>query len=318
MTQLSSGTLRLWTGADTLLIGHRAAFGHGRGLCRLESEDEVRRRLIQATADRCALHSMRTFWARHHFDTRRITRMSDRALIDQVAQTTVRGALSAYVVPDASVKHVHGSAVAKVVPGRPVETTPSSTISNPVASAAPSPASPVAGVDAPFASGRPSQLGDVEARRGDAETTGPLQVALMPLEQRIVEVLRRAPRRMPARLQEQSSKLFRSAVLEAIAQVLASWAASHAISAGFQLEAVLLADGLTRTSSAAMEASDKLAASFEIVRRARDERELDEAALPLAEAIGLLGIAAFVAAIWRGSNRFTSVSKSRGLRQAAM
>ena len=97
-------------------------------------------------------------------------------------------------------------------------------------------------------------------RRGDAATTGPLQVALMPLEQRIVEVLRRAPRRMPARLQEQSSKLFRSAVLEAIAQVLASWAASHAISAGFQLEAVLLADGLTRTSSAAMEASEKLAA----------------------------------------------------------
>jgi hypothetical protein len=81
---------------------------------------------------------------------------------------------------------------------------------------------------------------------------------------------------------------------------------------------VLLADGLTRASSAAMEASGKLAAAFEIVRRARDERELDAAALPLAEAIGLLGIGAFVAAIWRGSNRFTSASKSRGLRQAAM
>jgi hypothetical protein len=313
MTQLSSGTLRLWTGADTLLIGHRAAFGHG-GPCRLDSEDEIRRRLVQAAADRCALHSMRTFWARHHFDTRRVTRMSDRALIDQVAQTAARGTLAAYLVPDASVKHVHGSATAKVVPGRPVENTPASTISNPVASAAPSPASPVAGVDAPFATGRPSRLGDLEEKRGDEVTTGPLQVALMPLEQRIVELLRRVPRRMPARLREQSSKLFRPAVFTATAQVLASWAASHAISAGFQLEAVLLADGLTRTSAAAMEASGKLAASFEIVRRARDERELDAAALPLAEAIGLLGIAAFVAAIWRGSNRFTSVSKSRGLR----
>jgi hypothetical protein len=63
-----------------------------------------------------------------------------------------------------------------------------------------------------------------------------------------------------------------------------------------------------------MEASEKLSASFEIVRRAGDETQLDDAALLLAEAIGLLGIAAFLAAIWRGSNRFTSVSKSRGLR----
>jgi hypothetical protein len=212
------------------------------------------------------------------------------------------------------VKHVHGSAAAKVVPGRAPEATPASTISNPVPSASPSPASPVAGVDAPVATGKPWHVGDTGEKRGDEVTTGPLQVALMPLEQRIVEVLRRAPRRMPAQLREQSSKLFRPAVLATTAQVLASWAASHAISAGFQLEAVLLADGLTRTSSAGMEASEKLGASFEIVRQARDERQLDDAALPLAEAIGLLGIPAFVAAIWRGSNRFSSASANRGRR----
>jgi hypothetical protein len=136
----------------------------------------------------------------------------------------------------------------------------------------------------------------------------------MPLEDRIVEVLRRAPRRMPAQLQEQSSKLFATATFAATAQVLSGWAASHAIGAGFQIEAVMLADGLARTSSAAMEASEKLDQAFAIVRQARDERQLDDAALPLAEAIGLLGIPAFMAAIWRGGNRFTSVSKSRGLR----
>jgi len=314
MTHLSSETLRLWAGADTLLIGQRAAFGRSRGICRLDSEDEVRRRLIQATVDRCALNSLRAFWARHHFDTRRITHTADRALIDRVAQTTVRGALAAYVVPDASVKHVHGSAAAKVTPGRPVEGTRRSTISNPVRSAAPSPASPVAGVDAPFATGGPSYVGDIGAKRGDDVTAGPLQVALMPLEKRMVEVLRRAPRRMPAQLREQSTTLFQPAVLAATAQVLASWAASHPFGAGFQIEAVLLADGLMRTSWAGMEASEKLNASLEIVRQARDERQLDEAALPLAEAVGLLGIAAFVAAIRRGSNRFTSVNKSRGLR----
>src|SRR3954471_10516036 len=121
MTQLSSGTLRLWAGADTLLIGHRAAFGHGRGLCRLDSEEEVRRRLIQALADARALDSLRAFWARHLFDTRRMTHTTDRALIDRVAQTTVRGPLAAYVVPDASVRHVHGSAMTKVMPLRPVQ-----------------------------------------------------------------------------------------------------------------------------------------------------------------------------------------------------
>src|SRR6202011_993279 len=114
-------------------------FGHARGLCRLESEDEVRRTLIQAMADARSLDSLRAFWARHQFDTRRMTHTTDRALIDRVAQTTVRGPLAAYVVPDASVKHVHGSAMAKVMPLRPLPQRPSSTISNPVPSASPSP-----------------------------------------------------------------------------------------------------------------------------------------------------------------------------------
>jgi hypothetical protein len=243
-----------------------------------------------------------------------MTHTTDRVLIDRVAQTTVRGPLAVYVVPDASVKHVHGSAMTKVMPLRPVGQTPSSTISNPVPSASPSPSSPAPGVDAPFASRAPSNVGAIGAKRGDETTSGPLQVALMPLEDRIVEVLRRVPRRMPAQLQEQSSRLFMTATFAATAQVLSGWAASHVIGAGFQIEAVMLSDGLAPTSFAAMEASEKLDQAFAIVRQARDERQLDDAALPLAEAIGLLGIPAFMAAIWRGSNRFTSVNKSRGLR----
>jgi len=75
-------------------------------------------------ANRSALDSLRAFWARYQFDTRRMTHTTDRALIDRVAQTTVRGPLAAYVVPDASVKHVHGSAMAKVTPLRPVQAVP--------------------------------------------------------------------------------------------------------------------------------------------------------------------------------------------------
>ena len=40
----------------------------------------------------------------------------------------------------------------------------------------------------------------------------------------------------------------------------------------------------------------------------------NDAAVLLAESIGLIGIPAFAAVIWRGSNRFTSANKSRGLR----
>jgi hypothetical protein len=304
MTQLSSGTLRLRTGADTLLIGHRSAFGYGRGLSRLESEDEVRRRMIQAMADGSALQSLRLFWSRLQFDTRNVTHTEDRILIDQVVSLTMRGPLAAYLVPDASVKHMVGSAVDEVRPRRPMPRAQSSVIRGVPGTGGAGFASPSPGVDAPFASGAPSV-----ATRGDEATPGPLQVALMTLEQRVLEVMERTPRRMPAVLQEESAELFEEETLATIAQVLTTWAGAHVIGAGFMIEAVLLADGLIPTSSAAMEASEALDEALELVRQARDERQLDEAAELIAEGIQTLGIPAFLAAIWRGANRFTSESK---------
>jgi len=159
-----------------------------------------------------------------------------------------------------------------------------------------------------------SGVGAVHPAQGGEVNPGPLQLALMPIEARVVEVLRRAPRRMPPTLREESVKLFAPGPLAAAAQVLAIWTAAHVIAAGFIIEAILLADGLTTSSSAGMEAADKLDQTLELVRRARDERELDEAAVLLAESIGLIGIPAFAAMIWRGANRFTSANKSRGLR----
>ena len=140
-----------------------------------------------------------------------------------------------------------------------------------------------------------------------------MQIALMPIEARVLEVLRRAPRRMPASLREESVKLFAPGPLAATAQVLATWAA-HIIGAGFIIEAMNMADGLTTSSTAGMEAAEKLDQALELVRGARGERELDNAAVLLAECIALIGIPAFAAVIWRGANRFTSANKSRGLR----
>ena len=159
----------------------------------------------------------------------------------------------------------------------------------------------------------PASVRFVPPRAGEVKP-GSLQIALMPIEARVVEVLRRAPRRMPATLREESVKLFAPGPLAAAAQVLAVWTSAPVIAAGFIIEAMLLADGLTSSSAAGMEAAEKLDQALELIRRARDERELEDAAVLLAESIGRIGIPAFAAVIWRGANRFTSANKSRGLR----
>jgi hypothetical protein len=292
------------------MIGHRGAFGYGKGLSRLESDEEVRRRLIQAMGDRSSLDALRRFWARLHFDPRQLARTTDRMLIDHLAAMTRHGPLAVYLVPDASVKHVLGSAVADVISRRPLRRAAPSVIRGvPAAGSAAGVASPSVGVDAPFASGTPSSVGDIDTKRGDETTSGPLQVALMSLEERMVEVLRRTPRRLPAVLQEQSSRLFTEATMATIVQVLTTWTRMHFVGSGFVLEAVLQAGGLIPTSSAAMEASEKFDESFGLVRQARDERQLDEAANYVAQAIALIGIPAFLAAVWRGANRFMSANK---------
>ena len=308
MSQLSPATLRIRAGADTLVIGHRGAFGRGDGATELDSDEEVRRRLIQAMSDQSALESLRRFWARLQFDTRQITHTSDRALIDRVAAMTRHGPLAAYLVPDASVKHVLGAAAAEVNPRRPRSRAAPSVIRGvPAGGTAATVAAPAPGVDAPFATGDSPTA--PRAPRGDQATTGPLQVALMPIEERVIEVLRRTPRRMPAVLQEQSTKLFIEATHGTIVEVMTVWTRMPVVGSGFVLEALLLADGLTASSAVAMEAAAKFDQAFERIRTARDERQFDEAAVLVAEAVGQIGIPAFLAAIWRGANRFTSQNK---------
>jgi hypothetical protein len=308
MTQLSPATLRVRAGPDTLVIGHRAAFGRGDALSEVQSDEDVRRRLIQAMGDRASLDSLRHFWARLQFDTRQLTHMSDRALIDRVVAMTRQGPLAVYLVPDASVQHVLGSAVTEVNPRRPKRQAAPSVIRGvPASGSGATIASPSAGVDAPFATGNPSHA--PSAPRQDQATSGPLQVALMDIEERIVEVLRRTPRRLPAVLQEQSSKLFAEATHGTVVEVMTTWARMPAVGSGFVVEAISLAEGLMPAGAGAMEAAAKFHQVFDLTRAARDERQFDEAAVLLAEAIQTIGIPAFLAAIWRGANRFTSENK---------
>src|SRR6185312_6885820 len=101
--------LTLHTSTETVVIGMRSALGAGNDLCRLNSEDEVRRRLIQAiSADPSTIDTLRRFWSIWQSDTIRIDVIPDRLLIERVITATQFGALSVYVMPDGSVKHVFG------------------------------------------------------------------------------------------------------------------------------------------------------------------------------------------------------------------
>jgi hypothetical protein len=270
--------------------------------------------LVRAISNPGAIEALRTFWARLLFNTRQITHMTSRELIDSVAVATVRGPLAAYLVPDASVKHMLGAAVESVAPQRPMRrggarlTSPSAR--SPATQAAPAAAGPGAGPS--FATTALSGVGNVRPVQGGEVKSGPLQLALMPLEARVVEVLRRTPRRLPTTLREESVKLFAPGPLASAAQVLTVWAAAHQIAAGFTIEAMLLADGLTTSSAEGMEAAEELDQALKFTRTARDEAGLEEAAAALAACITLVGIPAFLAVIWRGSNRFTSANKAQG------
>lgn len=111
------GFLRLRSTTDAMIIGFRSAFGGGNELCRLDSDDEIRRRLIEAFVDNTALEQLRRFWAIWESDSFRIDAMDDRLLIDRIAIAIQRGQLAMYLVPDSSVKHVFGPANAKAAGG---------------------------------------------------------------------------------------------------------------------------------------------------------------------------------------------------------
>ena len=137
------------------------------------------------------------------------------------------------------------------------------------------------GVDAPFAIRRAVESCDAR-RRGDARPAASRADAARAARARSAAPHAAPDARGLARGIGQAVRA--EATLATIAQVLTTWAGAHVIGAGFMIEAVLLADGLTPSSSAAMEAAEKLDEALELIRRRATSGELDEAAVLLAEA----------------------------------
>src|SRR5438067_4530657 len=90
--------LRLYLTTGTVLIDHRASLAPAQTVGCLESEDEVRKLLLNALSDRTALDPLRRFWAK--WRSKRVDAVSDRMLIDWIARMTVRGPLVAFLISD--------------------------------------------------------------------------------------------------------------------------------------------------------------------------------------------------------------------------
>src|SRR4051812_17530888 len=107
---LVPGMLRLRTATETVVLGFRAALGGTSKMCRLESEDEIRRRLVDALSDSVQIDEFRRFWALWNSEPTRINIVSSRQLIERAVASATMGTLAMYVVPDGSVKHVFAPA----------------------------------------------------------------------------------------------------------------------------------------------------------------------------------------------------------------
>ena len=276
--------LRLRTSTETVVIGLRAALGAGNTLCRVETEEEMRRWLIEALADSVALDSLRRFWARWHGEPIRVDVTTDRMLIDRVISAALHGPLSFYVVPDSSVKHVYGPPGGRAAAQKP---------------GAPGSAAAAPGASRPGA----SESGGDGASGGDPAAG----LRLMKLEERLELVLDQAVAILEANPRAAFTPLREPGVIHESAEVLSTWARGNSHGAGLIIDALVVAAGRFEATSAIMESAKKLHEAVEKTGLARTRLELDAAVKLMAAGINLIGAPAFITAIRRGVDRVDCV-----------
>jgi hypothetical protein len=306
--------LRLHFPNGDLLIAHRAVLTPMRSLKCLDSEDEVRRLLLAALMNSATLERLRQFWMRWELDASRLTRLSDRRLIDRVARMAVQGPLAAFVVHNRPI--AKSELVARSLASSHVtkKTLPAS---------GPAPAYVPKTSDAAARPVSPQQGAAVEQKKAGAPafaatklaetapTPGPavpdaIKVQELPIEQKIEQVLRRIPKYLPEAMRSDFAKVLQPENLIITVAVLAVWAVSHAVGVGFILDALLLATGLVTMGFAVFGVAEKIGQALELISAAKEEEDLEEAAKLLAEVIGALGVAVFMALIARGAGRVAS------------
>jgi hypothetical protein len=310
---LLSAILRIRTSPDTMLLGPRAAFGRG-GDFALESEEEIRRRLIRALADPASLDALRRFWGQWQSEASRVLVLSDRDLIARVATLAARGPLAAYVARDASVTHTPGASAQQFAARRRRAEAAVGEALRRAATGGPGtgPLPPMPGMARPAVSAGlaapPSPSSGTAALQGVAVSA--FRVSAMVLEQRLEEVLRRAAGLTASdAAAREAVRLLQPAKVAMTVMVLAVWAGSDRLAIGFILDAAAMVAGLRVMGWTIVNAADKLHEALQQVRSARTERDLAAAADLIAQVITAFGVDRFLAMASYAAGRIAGVAQ---------
>lgn len=126
-------------------------------------------------------------------------------------------------------------------------------------------------------------------------------VAGWTFQRRLEETLRRALPKLGPEARAQVEALLDPQALAIVAGVLVAWVVSHAFGIGAVIDVIVLAAGAVAIGMAVFAGIDHLYDFAVGVYRGRTPVELDRAADDLAKAIGLLGIQAVLAVLFRGA-----------------
>ncbi len=128
-------------------------------------------------------------------------------------------------------------------------------------------------------------------------------VASMEISEKLLDAAQRATYKLPADMQDSFAQLFTPANLAILTGVLAAWAASHAYGVGFVADAGLLFMGVLAMGTMAFQAAALLRDYVITAADAQDEHDLEKASRYLAECVALIGVAVFIAVIFKAAGR---------------
>jgi hypothetical protein len=128
-------------------------------------------------------------------------------------------------------------------------------------------------------------------------------VASWGFEDRLAETINRAQPMLAPEVRAQVTVITSPEGLKIIAGVLVAWVAAHAIGIGELVDVIIGVTGVFAIGLAVFDGLDHLYDFAAGAYRARIDRELDVAADHLAKAIGILGIQAVLAVLFRGAPR---------------
>lgn len=122
-----------------------------------------------------------------------------------------------------------------------------------------------------------------------------------PMDRKFAEALRRTAPKLPGSMRHEFEALLTKENLAIMAAGLVVWAGSHAFGVGAAVDIVLLVGGVVLLGMAVFDVAGDVGDFLVGASTADSEQDLDAAATHLARAIAVIGVAAFVALLFKGA-----------------